>query len=87
MDAALYASLFVINNKLNRILKILGDEVMPELEALTAAVTKVELSFDALAAKVQQLKDQGQTNVDPAVLQGLADRLNAVGDKALNLAV
>ena len=79
MDRATYGMFFLLNSKLNRILAILGDEIMPELDALTEAVARVETATDAVLAKIEQLKTT--SNVDPAALQALADRLTAVSDR------
>ena len=73
VDRTLYAALYVINDKLNRILTLLGDQVMPALDNLTEQVARVEASADAIVAKLE--------GADPAALQALADRLKAVADK------
>jgi hypothetical protein len=76
-----YAALLILNNKLNRILTLLGDEVMPELEALGEQIGRLESVADQAVAKIQQLIEQGGGNIDPAQVQALVDRVKAVGDK------
>ena len=77
-DKAIYAALLVLNSKLNRILNILGDEVMPELDALEAAVGRVEVAADAIKTKLEQLIAAG--TVDPARVQAVVDRLTTVAE-------
>lgn len=79
MDRDEYAAFLVLNNKLNKLLKILGDEVMPELDDLEAQIGRVEQAATAIVAKLQQLIDQG--TVDPIRVQAAVDRLKSVADK------
>ena len=76
MDADVYAAFLVINSKLNRILNILGEEVMPQLDELEAEIGRVAAAADVIIAKLQQLYDQ-----DPARVQAAIDRIKAVADK------
>lgn len=77
MDRILYAALFTMNRKLNKILELLGEEVMPELDQLAEQIGRLESVADQIVAKLQQ----SGVNVDPAQVQALVDRLKAVGDK------
>lgn len=80
-DRLMYAALLTLNSKLNRIITMLGGEVMPELDALSEQVGRLESVADQAVAKIQQLIEQGGGNVDPAQLQQIADRVKAVADK------
>jgi hypothetical protein len=81
----MYLAFKTLNTKLNRVLTLLGDEVMPALDDLNEAVNKLEVSADAIVAKVEQLIVQG--TVDPAAAQAVIDRINAVGAKLDAVAV
>jgi hypothetical protein len=85
MEADTYAAFLVLNNKLNRILNILGDEVMPALDDLEAEVARLEAAADAVVARIEQLIVQGM--VDPARVQAAVDRLKAVGGKLETAAI
>ena len=75
MDRDTYAAFLVLNSKLNRILNILGDEVMPQLDDLEAEIGRIEVAADAIIAKLQQLYEQ-----DPARVQAAIDRIKTVAD-------
>lgn len=79
MDRATWLAFFTLNTKLNRILSILGDDVMAALDEVNASLDKLEQSADAIIAKLEQLKASG--TVDPAAVQAVIDRINAVGAK------
>jgi hypothetical protein len=79
MDRATYLAFFTLNAKLNRILNLLGDEIMPELDALNEAAARLETAADTILAKLEEIRAQG--GVDPAAVQAVADRVNAVADK------
>jgi hypothetical protein len=79
MDRDEYAAFLVLNSKLNKLLNLLGDEVMPELDDLEAQIGRVEQAATAIVAKLQQLIDQG--TVDPIRVQAAVDRLKSVADK------
>ena len=81
MDRATYLAFFTLNAKLNQILRLLGEEVMPEMEALSEQVGRLESVTDQAVAKIQQLIEQGGGNIDPAQVQALVDRVKAVADK------
>jgi hypothetical protein len=79
MDRATYLAFFTLNAKLNRILNLLGDEIMPELDALNEAVARLESAADTIIAKLEDIKAQG--GIDPAAVQAVTDRLTAVSDR------
>jgi hypothetical protein len=79
MDRVLYAALFTMNRKLNKILSLLGEEVMPELDALNEATARLESAADAIIAKLEEIKAQG--GIDPAAVQAVTDRLTALSDR------
>lgn len=79
MDRATWAALIVVNNKLNRILNLLGDDIMAALDEVNASLDKLEASADAIVAKVNELVAQG--TVDPAAAQAVIDRINGIGAK------
>lgn len=81
MDRATFAAMLVLNSKLNRILTMLGDEVMPELDALGEQITRLEGAAATAIAKIEQLIAQGPGAIDPAVVQGFVDRLKGVSDR------
>jgi phage-related minor tail protein len=79
MDRATFAAFTVLNHKLNRVLTILGDEVMAELDALNDAAARLETAADTIITKLEQIKAQG--GIDPAAVQAVTDRLQAVSDR------
>jgi hypothetical protein len=79
MDRATYLAFFTLNAKLNRILTLLGDEIMPELDALNEATARLESAADTILAKLEEIKAQG--GIDPAAVQAATDRITAVADK------
>ena len=81
MDRATYLAFFTLNRKLNKILALLGDDVMAELDALGEQVGRLESVADQAVAKIQQLIQQGGGDIDPSEVQALVDRVKAVGDK------
>jgi hypothetical protein len=79
MDRAIYLAFLTLNAKLNRILNLLGDEIMPELDALNEATARLESAADTIIAKLEEIKAAG--GVDPAAVQAVADRISAVADR------
>ena len=94
MKADVYAAFRVLNDKLNRILKLLGEEVMPGLDELRAEVERNTSADEGartllygLAAKVQELIDASGDSVDPVELQALVDQLKGSTDTLVDAVV
>jgi hypothetical protein len=79
MDRATYLAFLTLNAKLNRILTMLGDEIMPELDALNEAADRLEAAALTIITKLEEIKAQG--GIDPAAVQAATDRVSAVADR------
>jgi hypothetical protein len=84
MEPDVYAAFRVLNEKLNLILRLMGEEIMPGLDDLrsevarnTAADESARILILGLADKLQQAIDAG---VDPVELQQLVDTLRGSTD-------
>jgi hypothetical protein len=78
MDRDEYAAFVVLNNKLNRILTLLGDEVMPALDELEVEVTRAVAAIEQAKARIDELIANG--TVTQEQVSALAARLRAATD-------
>jgi hypothetical protein len=78
MDRDEYAAFVVLNNKLNRILNLLGDEVMPALDELEVEVTRAVAAIEQAKARIDELIANG--TISQEQVASLAARLRAATD-------
>ena len=67
-----------LDRKIDKLLKLLGEIIMPHLDEITAKVTKIEGASDSIIQLVTDLADEIRHNAgDAAALADLANRLDA----------
>jgi hypothetical protein len=78
MQDDVYFAFQVVNSKLNRILKVLGEEVMPALDELEVEVNRAVAAIERAKTKIDELIANG--TVSQEQVSALASRLRSATD-------
>lgn len=78
MQDDVYFAFQVVNTKLNKILKLLGEEVMPALDELETEVNRAVAAIESAKMKIEELMASGAVSQDQ--VNAMAAKLRTATD-------